>query len=37
MSIEKLCEPKKEKRDKLTEVMDAVLIKGNSMKVQEAL
>ena len=37
MSIGKWCEPKKERRDELAEIMDAVLIKGNSQKVQEAI
>ena len=37
MTIGKWCEPRKDNRDELTEIMDAVLIKGNSAQVREVM
>ena len=37
MTIGKWCEPKKDKRDEITEIMDAILIKGNSNQVKAVM
>lgn len=37
MTIGKWCEPRKDKRDEITEIMDAILIKGNSNQVKAVM